>query len=43
MHRDLGLGYHGVGVVFMNTRSHLFYFHPKPSFVMHDGNVILNP
>ena len=29
--------------VFINTRSLLLCFHPKPSFVMHDGNVILSP
>ena len=33
---------HGVGVVFMNTRSILLCFHPKSSFVMHNGNVTLN-
>lgn len=40
MHRDMELDYHGVGVVLMYTSSHLLCFHPKPSFVMHDGNVI---
>lgn len=39
----LGLDCHGVDVVLMNTRSLLLCFLPKPSFVMHEGIVILNP
>ena len=30
-------------MVFMTTHSLLLYFHPKPSFVMHDGIVIVTP
>ena len=43
MHCVLGLDCHGAGVVFMNTRSILLCFHPKHGFVMHNGNVTLNP
>ena len=42
MHCSLGLDYHGVGVMFMDTISFLWSFHTKPSFVMHDGNVLSN-
>ena len=43
MQCGLGLDCHGVGVMFINTCSLLLCFHPKPPFVMLDGNVIFNP
>ena len=43
MYCALGLDCHGKGIVIMNTHSLLLCFHPKPSFVMQDGNVISNP
>ena len=42
-HCGMGPDYHGVGVVFMNTLSLFLRFHPLPSIMMHDGNVILSP
>ena len=41
MHCGLGLECHGVVVVIIHMFT-LSFFHPKPSYEMHNGNVILN-
>ena len=35
-----GSDFYRVGVVYMNTCSLLLCFHPKPSFLMHEGYVL---
>jgi hypothetical protein len=35
-----GSDFYKVGVVFVNAHSLLLCFHPKPSFLMHEGYVL---